>query len=434
MIKSRKGFLLALAVVIAAGASLVAVAAVRDVAVLQDGYSMLRKARTAAARFVGPSVRRWVAGSGQAASEIWVFDPVGLVEDAEGNLYFADRGAGVVMGVPVGHFIWRVAPDDTAEVVAGTGIKGTPGAGQQALEADLGAPAGLAIDSRERLYFADPLNHVVMRIEADGRLTRIAGTGQPGYGGDGGMATAAPLNQPYDVDLDGADNLYIADHANHRVRKVTPDGVITTVAGTGTWGYGGDHGPAAKAALNGVYGVHIHSDGRLLIADTGNHVVRQVSPDGIITTLAGTGEAGNGGDRGPADQAQLNAPESLFVDAAGRLYIGDESSHNIRVVDPTGTITTLIGDGAPGYAMIGQPAAAAPLNDPEYLLVRANGAVVISDGDTGRLLTFDPGGKVALLAGPAARGLDDAMALFRNRDPHARAAYKSRLRTSGLPE
>jgi hypothetical protein len=146
------------------------------------------------------------------------------------------------------------------------------------------------MDSEGRLYFADPFHHLVMRIEADGRLRRIAGTGEPGYAGDGGPVRTAQLHEPYALGLDAADNLYIADHANHRVRKVTPDGLITTVAGTGTAGYQGDHGPAAHARLNGVYGVHVHPDGRLLIADSGNHVVRQRPPQDWLAVL-GHGES-----------------------------------------------------------------------------------------------------------------------------------------------
>ena len=206
------------------------------------------------------------------------------------------------------------------------------------------------------------------------------------------------------------------------------------MAGTGTAGYHGDHGPAARAALNGVNGVHVHPDGRLLIADTNNHVVRQVGGDGTISMLAGTGEAGNGGDGGPADQAQLNEPESVSVDRSGRIYIGDEANHNIRVIAPGGMIATRIGDGARGFAKIGQPADEAPLNDPEYLLERADGSLVFSDGDTSRLLTFDPDGNVALVAGPAERSIDDAMRLLRPKAPQVRAAYERRLRAAGLKD
>lgn len=435
--KSGRPLRFAVAAVIAAGmglASLAGVAALRDTPLLEGGYSTLRSAHAAMARLFRPPIRRWLVGSGRPAAEISIYDPVGLVEDAAGNLYFADRGSGEVMSIRVGYLIWRLGPDGRAEVIAGTGFSGQLGDDRQALQADLGRPAGLALDGRQRLYFADPYNHVVMRLDPDGRLIRLAGTGEPGYGGDGGAARSAQLNEPYDVALDDAGNLYIADHANHRVRMVTPDGTISTVAGTGTPGYAGDHGPTADARLNGVYGIYVHPDGRVLIADSGNHVVRQITPDGIITTVVGTGEAGNSGDGGPADRARLSEPESLFVDAEGRLYIGDESNHNIRVVDPGGTISTLIGDGAPGYAMVGQPAATAPLNDPEYLLVRGDGSTVISDGDTGRLLTFDRDGKVAVLAGTAEHTIEDALRLYRTKDPEARAAYERRLRAAGLPQ
>jgi len=436
-IKSRKTPFWAAAVMVALGivlAGLVGATALRDAPFLEDGRAALGRLRSTGAQLVPPPLRRWLAGSGQPATAIRLYDPVGLAEDARGNLYFADRGEGRVMGLDVGHFIWRIGPDGRAEVIAGTGVEGAPADGEPALEADLGDPAGLALDPKGRLHFADPRNHVVMRIEADGRLRRIAGTGAPGDGGDGGDARTALLNRPYDVAFDGGGNLYIADHANHRVRKVTQGGVITTVAGTGAPGFTGDHGPATQARLDGVYGVLAHPDGRLLIADSGNHVVRQVAADGTITTFAATGEAGSDGDGGPAVRARLNAPESLFVDRTGRLYVGDEASHNIRVIDPDGTIKTLIGDGAPGYAVIGQPAGTAPLNDPEYLLVRKDGTVVISDGDTGRLLTIDLEGRVALVAGLTEHGIADAMGLFRNGDRDARGAYQKRLRAAGLKE
>jgi sugar lactone lactonase YvrE len=439
--RPRRRLALGAAVAIAAAlASLAGLAALTDPP-SPGGYSALAKARATvakaratAARLIPPATRRWLGGDGQPATAIALNDPVGLVEDRAGALYFVDRGTADVMGITVGPFIWRLDRDGNARVIAGSGIPGIPEDGAEALDADLGKPASLALDSRGRLYFADPHSHLVGRLEPDGRLTIVAGTGELGYGGDGGPARAARLNEPYDVALDAADNLYIADYSNHRVRMVTPDGTITTVAGTGTPGYAGDHGPAAQARVNGVYGVRVHPDGRLLIADSGNHVVRQMTADGIITTLAGTGAAGHAGDGGPALQARFDAPESLFVDSAGNLYIGDEGNHTVRVVDPGGIITTLMGDGAPGYALVGQPAASAPLNDPESVIVRRDGAIVISDGDTGRVLTLDGEGKVAILAGLAERTVAEAMRLYRTNDDAARAAYEQRLRAAGLPQ
>jgi DNA-binding beta-propeller fold protein YncE len=433
--RPRRRLALGTAVAVAVAlASLAGVAALIDPPSAHNTYTALVKARAAVARLITPPTRRWLAGDGQPATALALNDPVGLVEDRAGALYFVDRGTADVMGVTVGPFIWRLDPDGNARVIAGSGIPGIPEDGSEALAADLGKPASLALDSRERLYAADPHNHIVMRLEPDGRLTIVAGTGEPGYGGDGGLARAARLNEPYDVTLDAADNLYIADYSNHRIRKVTPEGTITTVAGTGTPGYAGDHGPAAQAQVNGAYGVRVHPDGRLLIADSGNHVVRQMTADGIITTLAGTGEAGHAGDGGPALQARFDAPESLFVDAAGNLYIGDEGNHTVRVVDAAGMITTLMGDGAPGYALVGQPAARAPLNDPESVIVRHDGSIVISDGDTGRVLTLDGEGKVAVLAGLAERTVAEALRLYRTNDDAARAAYEQRLRAAGLPQ
>lgn len=425
--KSRRFVVSAVVVTVA-----VALAILAGVAAPSDDYLAFRRA--AAVWLVPPPLRRWVMGDGEPATAIRLSDPVGLAEDAAGNLHLADRGVVRVLGVRIGHLIWRIAPDAKAEVIAGTGASGSPEDGQLAREASFGRLGGLAIDDRGRLHLTDQDNHVVMRIEADGRLTRIAGTGRRGDGGDGGPARDASLDEPADVAFDRAGNLFIADNVNHRIRVVAPDGTIATVAGTGTPGYTGDHGPAAEARLSSPLDVHVHPDGRLLIADTGNHVVRQVTPDGIITTLAGTGVIGNGGDGGPAARAQLDAPKPLAVDAAGRIYIGDEHNHNVRVLDRSGVITSVIGDGAPGYALAGAAAAEAPLNDPEGLLVRRDGSLVISDGDTGRVLTLGDGGQVIVVAGQVEHTIEDAMRLFRIGDSEARLTYERRLRAAGLPE
>lgn len=393
---------------------------------------VIRQVRLAAVWLAGPPRLRRLAGDGKPATEIWLNDPVALVEDADGNLYFGDRGSTDSMIVRVGRFIWRIDAQGIAEVIAGTGARATPEDGAPALATPLGEPSSLAFDGEGRLYVADPYNHIVVRIEKDGRLTWVAGTGEPGDDGDGGPALEAKLNLPYEVDFDDAGNLYIADYASQRVRVVAPDGTIETAVGTGTPGYSGDGGPATEARLNGVYGMRVHPDGRLLISDTDNHVVRQVGLDGIITTIAGTGEAGNSGDGGPAVEARLSAPESIFVADDGRIYVGDEANHNIRVIDLDGTIHTLAGDGAPGFAQVGRPFATTPLNDPESFLIRADGTMVIADGDSGRLLTRDDTGDVAIYAGPASRSVGDAMRLYGDQDPKAREAYERRLREAGL--
>jgi DNA-binding beta-propeller fold protein YncE len=172
----------------------------------------------------------------------------------------------------------------------------------------------------------------VRRIAGDGTVGPFAGTGQPGFDGDAGPAVAAKLNYPQGVAVDGTGALYIADSGNHRVRKVAPDGTISTVAGTGDAGFGGDGGAAALARLSCPRAVVVDSAGVLYITDAGNHRVRKVAPDGTISTVAGTGDAGFGGDGGAATSAQLNSPYGLAVDDAGDLYIADCDNHRVRKV------------------------------------------------------------------------------------------------------
>ncbi|MDQ3900600.1 MAG: hypothetical protein M3319_09200 [Actinomycetota bacterium] len=181
-------------------------------------------------------------------------------------------------------------------------------------------------------------------------IITVAGTGSAGFSGDGGPATSAHLQNPEGVAVDSSGTLYIADYGNHRVRQVARDGVITTVAGTGRHGYGGDGGPATAAPLHFPYGVAVDSAGTLYIAEFGNHRVRQVTPDGVITTVAGTGSAGYGGDGGPATAAHLNRPCGVAVDDVGTLYIVDDYNDRVRQVTPDGVITTVAGTGSSGYS------------------------------------------------------------------------------------
>jgi len=341
------------------------------------------------------------AGHGGPATEIQLFDPVGLAQDASGHVYLSDRGRATR-----GRYIWQIESDGSARVLAGTGRRGSPAAGAAAVDAALGSPEGVAVDAAGRLYFADSWNHVVMRVDTDGRLTRIAGNGEPGDGGDGGPASEAQLRQPYDVRLDAQGNLYIADFGNHRVRLVSSGGVIRTAAGTGEPGYTGGGGPAPLAQLNGPYGVFIAPDGELVIADSLNHVIRRVDGAGAIHTIAGTGVAGHSGDGGAAVRAGLDTPQALWVDRFGRVFIGDEHNHAIRVVGADGRIDTWMGNGSPGQAAPGANARTAPLNDPENLLLRSDGSLLVTDGDNRRVLRVNPEGTVEIFAGRGAAPSD----------------------------
>lgn len=334
-------------------------------------------------------------GSGKTIREIIFHDPMGIIEDDVGNVYIGDRG---IHGLQ-GGFIWKIDPQGIGVIIAGTGYPGTAHSGIPALASDLADVQGLSVDSQGRVYFCDSANHVVLRIEKDGLLTKVAGTGEGGFNGDGRPATRASLKKPFDVRLDVHDNIYIADFGNHRVRKIGQDGIIHTVAGTGEAGYTGDNGPAHLAQLNGPYGIFIDRETRLLIADSLNHVIRRISKNGLITTIAGTGRQGYVGDGGPALESQLNTPQSILVDQTGQIYIGDEDNCVIRLIDHDQNIFTLVGTGKRKSAIEGMRSNQTSIGDQENLTMHSDGSILFTEGDSGRVLRLNQAGIVELFAG-----------------------------------
>lgn len=281
-----------------------------------------------------------------------------------------------------------VARPGTIVTVAGTGAPGYAGDNGPATQALLSGPFDLAFDAAGNLYIVDTYNDRVRKVSPDGTITTVAGTGKLGFSGDNGKATDAQLKLLGGVTVDGAGNLFIADLYNHRIRKVTPDGIITTYAGSGpvdavtipsndakNGGFSGDNGPATDARLNGPAGLAVDAHGDLFIADYFNHRVRKVAPDGVITTVAGTGTAGFSGDGGKATDARLGGPVGLAVDSTGNLYITEYSgNHRVRKVDAvTGIITTVAGNGRTGFSGDNGPATAAGMD--------ASGVAVDSAGN-----------------------------------------------------
>jgi RHS repeat-associated protein len=243
--------------------------------------------------------------------------------------------------------------------VAGNGFYGSTGDGGQATQASIRTPDRVSVAADGTVYLPDASSYKVRRVGANGVITTVAGTGVYGFSGDGGPATAARISDIYDVALGPDGALYIADFSNHRIRRVGPDGIITTVAGNGVNGWAGDGGPATQAAIGYPWGLAVGPDCSIYIASDWN-VIRKVSPDGTITTVAGNGTWGYSGDGGPATLAQINYPDGVALGPDGSLYIEDIYNYAIRRVTPDGIMSTFAGGGGFGNGFSALSADAAP--------------------------------------------------------------------------
>jgi streptogramin lyase len=283
------------------------------------------------------------------------------------------------------HRVRRVDPSGVVTTIAGTGTAGYSGDGGPATAAQLDTPHGVVADGAGNVYVADSPNQRIRRIDAAGTITTVAGTGAAAYNGDGRLATTAALRYPKGVEIGPDGLLYIADTVNHRVRRIEADGTITTVAGTGARGYSGDGGPATAAQFDRPRNVAFDAVGVMYVVDEGNHRVRRVGLVGIVTTLAGTGVAASTGDGGPAAAASLDLPRDVGVDATGNVFIVEEGGDRVRRVDPAGVISTFAGTGVRGYNGDDLPADTAQLRAPRGLAVTPTGGVLIADTGNHRL-------------------------------------------------
>ena len=345
----------------------------------------------------GNGGRGYGGGDGRPAVRVSLNFPTGVAVDTSGNLYIANSERG-------GGRIHRVDTSGIITTVAGTGENGHGGDGGPAVAAGLRIPTGVALDGSGNLYIADTGNHRIRRVDAAGTITTIAGTGESSYSGDGGPATGVWLSGPTGVAVDGSGALYIAERRNHRIRRVDEAGTIMTVAGIGERGYSGDGGPATGAWLYHPREVAVDNTGALYIAERRNHRIRRVDKAGRITTVAGNGERGYGGDGGPAAGAWLYGPTGVAVDSSGALYIVDSENHRIRRVDKAGRITTVAGNGETGYRGDGGPAAGATLYYPYGLAVDNTGNLYIADTWNHRIRRVDAGGTITTVAGNGGQG------------------------------
>jgi sugar lactone lactonase YvrE len=295
----------------------------------------------------------------------------------------------------------------------GTGEKGFAGDGGKASEALLNGPFDIAFDRAGNLYFSDTFNHRIRRVEAaTGIITTIAGNGGAGYSGDGGKAVEAALSEPYGVVVDRAENIYTADRLNRRVRRIDAgSGIITTLAGTGEAAWSGDGGLAARAGLGEPNGLAFDPDERrLYIADVADHRVRVVDlASGIIETFAGTGIAEHGGDGGPAREARIFGARAVKIASDGTVYILERQGSSLRAVDPaTGLINTIAGTTGRGYGGDGGPAASAVFDAPKEMALDRDGSLLIVDTENHAIRRIDRAtGIITTIAGGRRGGQGD---------------------------
>ncbi len=333
-------------------------------------------------------------GDGGPATAASIDHPEGVTVGPGGDLFISDTY----------HMRVRKVSDGMITTVAGNGTGRSGGDGGPASKAQFSDPQGLARDAAGNLFVADKYNHRIRRIDgATGMVTTVAGNGARGHGGDGGPATAAQLFEPLGVAVDGAGNVFVTESAGNRVRKVNTLGLITTFAGGGP-AVPGDGGPATGVALGAPSGLAVDGAGNLYIADVGHDLVRKVTPDGIISTIAGGGhpptERGDVGDHGPATSAKLwlSSSSMLAFDALGQLHL--TAGLRVRKIDLGGVITTVAGNGSYyGPDGDGAPATDIRLREPTGLAFDANGNLYVADSDMGKIRMVDTMGRVRTVAG-----------------------------------
>jgi trimeric autotransporter adhesin len=311
-------------------------------------------------------------GLSTAAKIGWV---VNVEVDQDNNLYIADGSANVIRKVN--------ASTGVITTVAGNGVSGYSGDGGAATGAQLDVPLGTAVDASGNILIVDTGNSSLRKVSStDGKISTIAGSFSTGYDGDGGPASGARFWNLYDVDVDDTGNIYLADAGNNAIRMIEKStGTISTIAGLGPddAGYSGDSGPATLAKLNYPRALAVDDNGNVYVADSFNHVVRKIS-NGVITTIAGNGTSGYSGDGGPAINSKLFYPTGIAVGNDGHVYISDAGNSVIRKIDAsTGNISTIGGNGVPGYSGDGGPATAAKISDPWGITVDSHGNVFIAD-------------------------------------------------------
>jgi sugar lactone lactonase YvrE len=338
-----------------------------------------------------------LTGDGGPAINATIDLPMDLFINNTGDLYISSLANNVVRKIS--------ASDGIINTIVGNGAYGFSGDGGPALNATLKGAVSLVIDGAQNIYVSDRYNSRVRKVDNSGTISTFAGNGAGNSSGDGGAATSVGLNRPSAVAFDSSGNMYIADAANHRIRKVTTQGAISTIAGTGNPGFSGDNGPAVNAMLDEPQGIAADINGNIYIADTRNSRVRQINKNLVISTYAGSGNTL--GDGGPATNANVGQTRSIAVDQVGNLFIADPFHARIRRVNTSGIITTIAGNGQFGYGGDGGLATNASIN-PYAVAVESNGSVYISgpSANPSHVRKVDSQGIITRFAGDDGQGCD----------------------------
>jgi sugar lactone lactonase YvrE len=309
-------------------------------------------------------------GDGGPAVDCELYNPYGLAIDNAGNLYIADRGY---------NRIRKISADGIITTIAGTGSPSFSGDGGPATNASINFPLGVTFDVSNNIYFSDRDNNRVRKIDEAGIITTFAGNGMVGDTGDGGPSTAAEFNGPGSLKFDRFGNLYVSDLFNNRIRMVNTAGIITTIAGTGVSVNNGDGGLATAAGVYNPYGIVFDNTGNLYFTEYEGNRIRKINTAGIITTIAGNDTAGFRGDSGLAINAEVNHPDDIAIDASGNLYITDQGNQRVRKITTDGSINTIAGNGLFGYNGDSEDALLMEFKDPTGILIDHAGSLYIAD-------------------------------------------------------
>jgi len=309
-------------------------------------------------------------GDGGPAVDCEFDSPYGLALDNAGNLYIASRDD---------NRIRKIDTHGIITTVAGNGDPAFSGDGGPATNASINHPIGITFDEVGNLYFSDRYNNRIRKINAAGIITTFAGNGMVGDTGNGGIATAAEFNGPGSLKFDRFGNLYVSDIFNNCIRMISTAGIINTIAGNGIAANSGDGGPATAAGINNPYGICFDKDGNIYIAEFNGNKIRKINTSGIITTIAGNDTAGYRGDGGPAIDAEFYYPSDIAIDPSGNLDITDAHNSRLRQISTDGKINTIAGTGINGFSGDNGYAISAQFDSPVGIAIDNSGSIYISD-------------------------------------------------------